>query len=330
MLRWAAVVVVVLAGTAMAASVGEDPASHRDPKLFPVVQIVTFENGPCAAATGEQGTCYSQKECDTLAGTASGTCANGFGVCCVLYTTCGNTLAVNGSYFVNAGYPTSVGSAGICSVTLTPPAGTCQILLNFDDFELVGPVAGDCTNDTFVVLGANPGFMVPTLCGFNSGQHMFIDVDNSAGPYQLVTSLSPFNFQRRWKIKVTYISVTTPCRAPYRCLQYFSTPSGQISSFNFGGTPSMMLNDQAYSICFGYVPGYCDIGISYSRFDLGNVNQQCTSDFVASGGEKLCGDFTAFTSQVNSTGPANLLVVSDSVNDREEEGFAGSYMMMAC
>ena len=51
--------------------------------VFPVVQIVTFDNGPCQTTSGDTGACYSQKECGNLGGSASGTCANGFGVCCV-------------------------------------------------------------------------------------------------------------------------------------------------------------------------------------------------------------------------------------------------------
>ena len=51
--------------------------------VFPVVQIVTFDNGPCQTTSGEVGSCYSQKECSAMGGTASGTCAKGFGICCV-------------------------------------------------------------------------------------------------------------------------------------------------------------------------------------------------------------------------------------------------------
>lgn len=37
-----------------------------------------------------------------------------------------------------------------------------------------------------------------------------------------------------------------------------------------------------------------------------------------------------FLHAVNATGPANLQVVSDDENEREEEGFYANYMMMAC
>lgn len=35
------------------------------------------------AMSGDIGTCYSQRECTNLMGTASGVCAGNFGVCCV-------------------------------------------------------------------------------------------------------------------------------------------------------------------------------------------------------------------------------------------------------
>ena len=45
--------------------------------------IVTFKNEACASTAGSNGTCYSSSDCSKLGGTASGTCASGFGVCCL-------------------------------------------------------------------------------------------------------------------------------------------------------------------------------------------------------------------------------------------------------
>ena len=45
--------------------------------------IVTFKNDACASTSGSNGTCYSSSDCSKLGGTASGTCASGFGVCCL-------------------------------------------------------------------------------------------------------------------------------------------------------------------------------------------------------------------------------------------------------
>ncbi|XP_064096977.1 neuropilin-1-like [Macrobrachium nipponense] len=324
-----AFLVVALAATVRCAAVAEESSSDRDSKLFPVVQIVTFENGPCTAGTGERGTCYSQKECETLQGSASGTCANGFGVCCVLQATCDGTISVNGTYFTNPGYPSSYASPGMCSVLLKPPAGTCQILIDFDAFNLMGPVEGECGNDTFVVMGANPGSTVPVLCGDNSGQHIYLDVDNTNDPIQLIVTNSANSYGRQWKAGITFIGENDPCKAPPRCLQYHKNTAGSIMSFNYGSNP-MMLTNQLYSICFGYVPGYCDIGLNFDRFDLGNINQACENDYLAIGGQQHCGDYSPYTAQANATGPIAILVASDSDNSREEEGFSGNYMMMPC
>ena len=48
--------------------------------LFTVVQ---FANQPCAAASGDNGTCLTLAECASRGGLASGPCAGNFGVCCV-------------------------------------------------------------------------------------------------------------------------------------------------------------------------------------------------------------------------------------------------------
>ncbi|ROT66267.1 neuropilin-1 isoform X1 [Penaeus vannamei] len=319
--------VVALAAAAHAAAVAEE--SDRDSKLFPVINIITFDNAPCTAQSGEMGTCYSQKECEGLSGTPSGTCANGFGICCVLTATCDGTISVNGTYFTSPGYPSTYSTPGTCMVELLPPAGTCQILLEFESFNLMGPVNGDCNNDTFIVMGANAGSRIPVICGANTGQHMYIDVDQSNGPYKMMVTSSALAYPRSWKIKVTFLDENDPCKAPPRCLQYFKETSGAITSFNFGPEP-MMLTNQEYCICFGYNPGFCDIGMNFNRLDLGNINGNCGNDYLAVGAEKLCGDFGTLTAQANATGPISLCVFSDDNNDREEEGFNVNYLMLAC
>ena len=44
---------------------------------------MSFKNDPCTSGTGNNGTCYSSSDCNRLGGTASGSCASGFGVCCL-------------------------------------------------------------------------------------------------------------------------------------------------------------------------------------------------------------------------------------------------------
>lgn len=45
--------------------------------------IVSFQNDPCTSGTGNNGTCYSSSDCSRLGGSSSGSCASGFGVCCL-------------------------------------------------------------------------------------------------------------------------------------------------------------------------------------------------------------------------------------------------------
>ena len=45
--------------------------------------IVSFKNDPCQSLTGNNGTCLSHKDCDKRGGITSGTCASGFGACCI-------------------------------------------------------------------------------------------------------------------------------------------------------------------------------------------------------------------------------------------------------
>jgi len=325
-----AVLLTLAAAAANAAAVAEEAGADRDGKLFPMVQIVTFENSPCTGDNGDQGTCYSQKECENLAGVVAGRCANGYGACCVLSATCDGTISVNGTYFTSPSFPAAYSTPGMCMATILPPEGTCQILLEFETFNLLGPVDGTCTNDTFVVMGANPGRTIPVLCGSNTGQHMYVDVDDSDGPFKLISTISALAASRQWRIKVTFLDENDPCKAPPRCLQYHKETSGSLQSFNFGASEPMMLTNQAYCICFAYVQGFCDIGMNFNRFDLGNINGDCRNDYLAVGGDKLCGDFGAFTTQANATGPIQACVFSDDNNDREEEGFNGNYLMMPC
>ncbi len=45
--------------------------------------VVRFTNSACTGDNSYNGTCYTSTECTSYGGTASGTCASGFGVCCI-------------------------------------------------------------------------------------------------------------------------------------------------------------------------------------------------------------------------------------------------------
>ena len=77
--------------------------SQAKGKFLNLITWVKFTNDECSASTGENGTCYTTQECTEFGGKASGTCASGFGVCCVLQVhvkTMGSESAVYSRYMV--------------------------------------------------------------------------------------------------------------------------------------------------------------------------------------------------------------------------------------
>ena len=172
--------------------------------------MVQFPNDECTSSSSSStlGTCYTSSECGSRSGSASGSCAAGFGVCCVTSTsTCGATLSANISYIRNPGYPSSYTSAasGSCSVTISKASDNiCQLrkgrignnlnYLNISNFPLTtlsyfdlssrldfqtmtgytATVNGVCT-DKFDATGQT-GQDPPTICGTNTGYHSKIIV----------------------------------------------------------------------------------------------------------------------------------------------------------
>ena len=150
---------------------------------------MSWKQGPCTATTGTNGTCYSSNECTSLGGTASGeagnnpgqspqinktcsgTCASGFGVCCLVTVTCGGTTSVNGTYFQNPGYPSTYNSVSSCRLTINKcTEEVCQLRLDMDNMVLSQPETTDnqCQSDQFIISGGTP---VPATCGTLTGSH---------------------------------------------------------------------------------------------------------------------------------------------------------------
>ena len=95
--------------------------------------MVQFPNDACTSSTADTtGTCYTSSECNSRSGTSSGTCAAGFGVCCVITTsTCGATVSTNITYIRNPGYPSSItptSTGSTCTTTIRKVSDNiCQL-----------------------------------------------------------------------------------------------------------------------------------------------------------------------------------------------------------
>ncbi|CAN7940380.1 unnamed protein product, partial [Ixodes hexagonus] len=314
--------------------------------------VVRFPNLLCTGTWGQDGTCYAYQECIDRGGTAFGPCAYGFGVCCSLSASCGSVISLNGTYFSSPGFHAS--AAGAAMMMMTPAQSSCavqvmrhssrvcQIRLDFDEFDLERPTVGNCDTERLLVTGHNANSVVPDLCGINTGQHVYIDVDMSPGP---VTIFVETNGQRnsRWNIKISQIKCDSPTRAPPNCLQYYTGPSGNFTSFNYLEsrlTPPRMgyFNNLDYSICFRKEADYCSQ--TYTIIQLtqrkgsrsqGSPNYgprvgsgprrpsdramagrltECPMDYILLGGVRYCG--TRLNPDVGATNPSVNAPVTDT------------------
>ena len=113
---------------------------------FVLVQnyFASFANGPCVGGNNRNGTCYTEAECGSRGGSSGGSCASGFGVCCIskgasnralvrvqkyiasyvsVTLDCGETSSENCTYFESSS-PT----AGTCKVDICPCSDNiCQV-----------------------------------------------------------------------------------------------------------------------------------------------------------------------------------------------------------
>ena len=72
-----------------------------------VLNVVRFPNDACTSNNNFNGTCYTASECSSLGGSSSGSCATGFGVCCVFSLSCGGRTNANTSYAIINSFSTS-------------------------------------------------------------------------------------------------------------------------------------------------------------------------------------------------------------------------------
>ncbi|TRY70610.1 hypothetical protein TCAL_02321 [Tigriopus californicus] len=181
-------------------------------------------------------------------GESSGTCANGYGVCCIMSLACGGTSSTNCTYLsqpngVNMMIPNP------CQYTICKAHDDiCRVRLDFMTFSIAGPqvgttsdtglldvgdAIGDCLTDSFQVAlgeGASPG----EICGFNTGQHMIYEPSDLCDELSFILG-GGVSMNREWDIKVTQ----------YKC-----------GEENVAATH---LSRQGYNVCIRRQPGACAI-----------------------------------------------------------------------
>ncbi|KAK9881468.1 hypothetical protein WA026_016352 [Henosepilachna vigintioctopunctata] len=331
------------------------------------IGLVRFANAACTSGDGLEGVCRTRRECARIGGTGSGRCVNGIAVCCVVQKYCGDVTTSNSTYFANPNFPNLYNGGTICTFTIRKLSDDiCQARIDFIAFTLAQPDAnGLCATDGLTITGG--ASTVPTICGDNAGQHIYVDFNgNSTIQLNIFTGIAANS--RVWNFKVSQIGCDCPTRAPSGCLMYYTTLMGTVRSFNYGTTGNAamtrQLANQNYGVCIAMQPGYCSINWAQTAGDLYSftvtgdsptavttgtagtnavIGALCTTDFVvipnptftgatpgAANVDRFCGN--AFQPLTTNSKPFVLTVVNDAneVGDIGNRGFSLDFTQQRC
>jgi len=298
----------------------KEASATRNEKMFSLFSIVSFQNQGCRSQSGSRnGTCYTTTECTNKGGTASGNCAAGFGVCCLfVFNSASTSITENCTYIQNPNFPSAYGSTSTISWTVNKCAlDICFLRFDFETFTTAGPTATDDSNgcpDTFAVTASPSGFVTPTICGENAGQHIYVDVGLDSGAtakLDFTFSTTVTTISRSWEIKVTQIECSSISK-PYDsgCLQYFTGTTGRLTSFNFDQSSTTLfahLPSQNQNICIRQEAGFCCVQYNvcsdtnswaFHNADpaVSAIGTECTVDYV----EILGIAYTCESTQLNT------------------------------
>jgi len=313
--------------------------------LFTVVQ---FPNAVCTTTESLVGTCMTSSECTTLVGTASGQCAAGFGVCClVTEDTCSSsavTISSNNTYIRNPSYPSTYPtstSAVTCAFKISKVSSVdiCQLRLDFQTLELGQTAAtGVCTDSLAATLSAEGSVSTtnPSLCGIISGgQHMYLDLGaTTTTTAEITISLAASSAAAKWNVLTRQIPCDPTYMAPTDCTQYLTGITGSISTYgyNSGIITTENLPSLDYKVCIRREDGYCSIrhsACSSTSFDLSAIANAdtaigvrgavgCYADFIQIPGGSLDGTGTTYDRYCGGklthiAGAASQAIISKSV-----------------
>ncbi|KAL6429581.1 hypothetical protein ACFW04_007492 [Cataglyphis niger] len=262
-----------------------------------------------------QGTCMNTYECRIKRGVSHGPCALGFGVCCIFTASCDNEVQNNLTYVTSPGFPNLIDRSMNCTVVVRKiDTEVSQLRIDFIHFNIGQPNAmtGICDGDVMVINNSRTSF---ELCGWNSGQHVYVDASEGNKPITLNFRLPSGLQSRMWEMRVVQLGFEQ--RAPVGCLQYFRSPNGTLRTFNY--LPNgRYLAGHDYLLCVRQERDMC--GIAY---------QPCTSDSFRIGPDRSNTTNVLAVPATASNGNASAIVdlnnvANNSVADVVEGSGAGS------
>jgi len=264
-----------------ATAVYAEESRDKTKKAIGIFNIVKFNNDVCDTGNAMNGTCYTAEECTNRNGVASGSCADGYGVCCVITLTCGATTRENCTYLsqdMSATPARDSDDSRSCSYTICPVTSDVRrIRLELTTFDIEGPYTptpltgvalatttdagraiGQCRGDQFVAatgLGSSP-----IICGINTGQHMVLDTDGTMCVKAMFTFSTSGNVQRSYRIHNVQFGGNNDMGGPAGCLQYYTGEMGTVNSFNWNGIAAgVHLANQDYDVCIRQRADACRI-----------------------------------------------------------------------
>merc|ERR1712083_749743 len=272
-------------------------------KALSIFNVVTFPNSACGATSGYNGTCYTAAECSSLGGTASGTCASSFGVCCVFSISCGSSSSANNTYAIISSYSTSTDSDPCTYKFCKSNSDVCKLRIDFDTMVLHGPFTisstasaddgprvGDCGYDSLSV--TNPGGQSPpVICGYNTGQHMWVPASDSCNSINIDIDTGTTTTTRKWQIKVTQYECGNMMMPANDCLQYHTASTGTASSYGVGGSSLAPAQTGALATyCTGITTQPAAAGFG-DYLEIVNLQPSIGSSGTVNANTRICGAF---------------------------------------
>jgi len=272
-----------------AASENSTSVKYRSPKQA-LFSVVNFPNEACSGTNGLNGTCLSSSECIGSGGKAKGSCAMGFGTCCFFTMDgCGGMILRNQTYLFNPNFPSPYTVSGdeTCTWEITRiNSDICQLRFDFDRFELGGPSYPgynfyECDKDNTDYVTFNPAGNRANgiiLCGYNPGQHVYIDMGGPTAEPATASMVMTFDattqseFERYYQIMVSQIECGTPYTPPRGCDQYYfgNGGAGVVQSYNYDQPLAKYVAKLKgyYSVCIRQEEGMCVIGYTPPDVDV--------------------------------------------------------------
>ncbi|XP_047357486.1 uncharacterized protein LOC124952126 [Vespa velutina] len=261
-----------------------------------------------------RGICMNTYHCRIQNGKSYGPCALGFGVCCIFTASCDQEVQNNLTYVTSPGFPNLIDRPMNCSVVVRKiDRQVSQLRIDFIHFNIGQPNrrTGICDEDIMEIRNGNRSSL--RLCGWNSGQHIYLDVNEADEPVTLDFKLPNGLHSRMWEMRVIQLGFED--RAPAGCLQYFRSPNGTLKTMNY--LPNgRFLADQDYLVCVRQEKEMC--GISYTP---------CSKDSFRIGASRSGQIESNATTTVPRRKPNNSTNGSNNVNGNSTDAGQTDFLM---